>query len=170
MKNKQLEASLSENFPFMKRTTTAESISYQQWGCECGDGWYQLICDLCAEISKAYSQADSKPDIIVLQVKQKFARLRFYYTFEGVPAGVIIDFLGSGTLRTDPDDDDAPDDVKALHAKIKSIVRRYEEKSGTVCELCGAAGALRKLENGWLKTLCGDCFETLVSQQKKRRC
>ena len=122
MKNKQLEASLGENFPFMKRTTTAESTSYQQCGCECGDGWYQLICDLCAEISNAYSQADSKPDIIVLQVKQKFARLRFYYTFEGVPAGVIIDFLGSGTLRTDPDDDDA---YSVLHSDSNSDTALY---------------------------------------------
>ncbi len=168
MKNKQLEAALGEKFAFMKRTTTAESTSYQRWGCECGDGWHQLIHDLCAEISEAYSQVGKKHDIIVLQVKQKFAKLRFYYTFEGVPAGLTIDFLGSGTLRTDPDDDTAPDDVKALHAKIKDIVRRYEEKSGTVCEFCGAAGTLRKLENGWLKTLCNDCYEKKISEQNQR--
>lgn len=159
MKNKQLVAALGEEFGFMKRGDGAASPVYQRWGCECGDGWYQLIRDLCTEIASAYSRADGEPDIIVRQVKQKFGKLRFYYTFECVPAGLTIDILGAGTLRIAPEDEGAPDEVKALRGEIKGIVRKYEEKSGTVCEVCGRTGTVRKLENNWLKTLCDDCFE-----------
>ena len=156
---RQFEAALGEEFPFMKRDPDAESPIYQRWGCECGDGWYKLIRDLCTEITKAYSRAGKEPDIIVEQVKQKFAKLRFYYTFVGASPGLVIDFLGSGTLRLDPTDDSITEDVKALRAEIKSIVRRYEEKSGTVCELCGREGSLRKLPTNYYKTLCDSCYE-----------
>lgn len=57
MKNKALEASLGDKFAFMKRRRGDRTSPYQHWGCECGDGWYRLINDLCGEITAAYSRA-----------------------------------------------------------------------------------------------------------------
>ncbi|MBR6966949.1 MAG: hypothetical protein IKH78_00305 [Ruminococcus sp.] len=163
---KQFEAALGEEFPFMKPESGSVETIYQRWGCECGSGWFGLICDLCVEIAEAYSRAEREPDIIVSQVKQKFARLRFYYSFEGVPPGLVIDFLGSGTLRLDPADEGVPKDVKRLRAEIKSIVRRYEEKSGTVCEYCGVEGSLRKLPGNYYRTLCDECFRRTLERSR----
>ncbi len=47
-------------------------------GFDCGDGWYDLICELSEQIEahcRAYAEAT---DLIVVQVKQKFGELRFY--------------------------------------------------------------------------------------------
>ena len=164
MRNKALESTLGDDFAFMKRKPGDRSSCYQHWGCECGNGWYQLIHDLCGEIAAVYSRAGREPDIIVEQIKEKFAKLRFYYRFEGAPMGLVIDFLGSGTLRLSPEEDGLTDEVRALRAEIKSIVRSYEEKSRTVCEYCGGEGSLRKLPNTYYKTLCGECFSNALKK------
>ena len=69
------------------------------------------------------------------------------------------------------------DDIIVLQAKEKygklnfyignyikgvfDIVNKYQEKSRTVCELCGENGALR-VKNSWFKTLCDKHREELV--------
>ena len=42
------------------------------WGFECGDGWFNIIDNLCHAI---YTR---KNDVQVAQVKQKYGSLRFY--------------------------------------------------------------------------------------------
>lgn len=46
------------------------------WGFECGDGWFDLLDTLCAEIT-AHAGANSL-EVMVRQVKEKFGTLRFY--------------------------------------------------------------------------------------------
>ena len=164
MKNKALEAVLGDGFAFMKRRPGDRTLPYQHWGCECGDGWFELINSLCGELESAYKQRSLTPDIRVLQVKQKFGRLRFYYTFEGEKDGLVIDFLGSGTLRIGSADDGISEDIKNLRSEIKSIVSKYEEKSATVCELCGEDGSLCRLPKKYYKTLCERCCNELAKK------
>jgi len=47
------------------------------WGFECGDGWFDLIDELCGTI-QSYIDGNNKPQIEVVQVKSKFGTLRFY--------------------------------------------------------------------------------------------
>lgn len=48
------------------------------YGIECGDGWLNLLSDLCNELDEVF------PDqIIARQVKQKFGTLRFYFKYTG---------------------------------------------------------------------------------------
>lgn len=49
------------------------------WGFACGDGWFQLIDTLCAEIQHHVEAAQASP-VIAVQVKEKFGALRFYTT------------------------------------------------------------------------------------------
>ena len=51
--------------------------SKQFWGFECGDGWYNIIDNLCGSID-SYRNQDC--DVLVDQVKEKFGQLRFYVT------------------------------------------------------------------------------------------
>ena len=39
------------------------------WGIECGDGWYNIIDNLCSNLSET---------VVASQVKEKFGGLRFY--------------------------------------------------------------------------------------------
>lgn len=71
------------------------SVTAMCWGFECGDGWYDLIDTMCERIqshidhtnkrrdillTKEPDQApDEVPQVVAVQVKEKFGTLRFYY-------------------------------------------------------------------------------------------
>jgi hypothetical protein len=102
------------------------------WGFEHGDGWYQIIDSLCANIqshidwqnenfAKGYPRYEKLvPQVVATQVKEKFGTLRFYYN--------------------------GGDDV------IDGMVRMAESWSAVACEECGAPGTQNS--RGWIKTLC----------------
>lgn len=48
------------------------------WGFTCGDGWFDLINNLCAMIV-AEVETGKSPHVIASQVKEKFGRLRFRF-------------------------------------------------------------------------------------------
>ena len=49
------------------------------WGFACGDGWYKLLKDLSEKIDKHLKKnPELKKNFAVVQVKEKFATLRYY--------------------------------------------------------------------------------------------
>ena len=153
----ELEKQLEKEFPFMQKSRYDEHNLYHLYGCECGDGWYNLIHELCQEISERYEQEGKEADIVIAQVKEKFATLRFYYEYEDVSVPIhAFDFFGGPSLRFTPNDGGDEETVQ-LRNDIANIVRSYEAKSGSVCEKCGKAGKIRK-DLRWIRTLCEDCY------------
>lgn len=62
----ELELKLQEDFPFMKQNRVeSERNIYRKWGCECSSGWYQLIHDLCQEITDRYAVDEAPVDIVI---------------------------------------------------------------------------------------------------------
>ena len=156
-----LEKQLALDYPFMAQNRVeSETNTYRRWGCECGSGWYSLIHDLCEAITEKYAAYGKTVDIVVLQVKQKFAGLRFYYAFEGAPCPIpALDSLSDGTgLRLNPDETD-DEKTQNLRNEIADIVRTYEERSTTVCERCGCDGQRRKVTPYYILTLCDVCYD-----------
>lgn len=74
-----LDDSLCQRYPdiFRDRHGTIYETGMCRGFC-CGDGWYDIINRLCAEIS---NQVDSgtMPPVVASQVKEKFGSLRFYF-------------------------------------------------------------------------------------------
>lgn len=104
----------------------------REWGFECGDGWFDLVWQVSAEIEAAASQGDiSKtaeawPKVGVL--KQKFGALR-------------VQFHGR------------------VSDAIQVVVAKAYEQSMTTCELCGAPAQCdseRELAR-WVEALCDTC-------------
>lgn len=54
-----------------------DKFSFIKCDIECGDGWYNLILNLCESIEKDLKEIN---DFEVLQIKEKYGRLRFYTT------------------------------------------------------------------------------------------
>lgn len=74
--NLQLDKQLTQTFPeiFQPRYPCKQpEVPLEFWGFECGDGWYQIIYDLCNELIGV----DATPPTAV-QVKEKYGTLRFY--------------------------------------------------------------------------------------------
>lgn len=164
--NAELENKLADIFSFMQKKETLEEQKakgriddlYGAFGCECADGWYDVLYGLCAEITELYKKQGQPVDIVVDQVKEKYGTLRFYYHHEGEEKGIsAIDFPGV-SLRFSSKDSD-------LHRQTAEIVHKWEKKSGEVCEKCGKPGVLRK-DLSWILTLCDDCYDK--KQQKKK--
>jgi len=47
------------------------------WGCECGDGWYPILWDMCRRIDEVMKQYDVV--VSFSQVKEKYGTLRVYH-------------------------------------------------------------------------------------------
>ena len=96
---------------------------------ECLGGWRSLIEDCHREMLAVDA------DYSVVQVKEKFGSLRYYYSTSYEP--------------NDPRADE-----------LWGIARKYEELSSTVCESCGSHGATNERHEGWWRTRCEACRRT----------
>jgi hypothetical protein len=121
----ELDKQLCTKYPliFAKRNgDMTETCMY--WGFECGDGWYDLIDELCGTIQNYIDNNSSAtrviPQLVAEQVKEKFGTLRFYT---------------SGGDRL-----------------IDGMIWFAESMSGRICEVCGSPG--KSSGSGWITTLC----------------
>ena len=127
----ELDSSLVAKYPkmFQNRYKSMQETA-MCWGFECGDGWYNILNSLCANIQshidwkqeqkEKYNRGDGCPQVVVDQVKEKFGGLRFYYH--------------------------GGDDV------VDGMVRMAESWASSTCETCGETGTIRG--GGWIRTLC----------------
>jgi pterin-4a-carbinolamine dehydratase len=141
----ELDQQLCEKYPKIFVDRRGDMMkTLMCWGFEHGDGWYNIINHLCANIqhhidwSHKNKEFDLKwntkhldeprkirepvPQVIAVQVKEKFGTLRFYYN--------------------------GGDDT------IGGMVRMAESMSSVTCEECGAPGETRG--PGWIRTLCDE--------------
>jgi hypothetical protein len=79
--------------------------------------------------------------------------------------GKIQDFINTHPEHSDLEVTDIKEKFGALRVYLNyyppgmsGLIREYEEKSLSVCELCGEKGYLQK-KFGWYKTICDKCFE-----------
>lgn len=112
--------------------------SCMAWGCECGEGWYDLVSSVCWMImqheenikSQTKWKQDKEPEYInnycavkFDQIKEKFGGLRIYFS--------------------------GGDDY------VEGLVSMAEGISYKICEVCGNKG--KPNEKGWIRTLCENC-------------
>ena len=132
--NRELEKRLAEEFEFMRRGPLSEAgidNLYNAFGIETGDGWYQLLYDMCKEIAIVLETAEKPVTIEMVQIKEKYGTLRVYYDLEG---------------------------ENNVARKISDIAQKYEDLSEKVCEECGCEGTLRT-DLPWIQTLCDTCYD-----------
>jgi hypothetical protein len=102
---------------------------------DCGDGWFNLINDLCKNIQNELNKRSNKKlkeEFKVNQIKEKFGGLRFYTYCDNEQIHKLIDIAETLSFKT--------------------------------CECCGRKGKLCNVE-GWLTTLCGDCANRVNNEK-----
>jgi hypothetical protein len=121
----ELDEYLCKGFPkiFSQRNLPMQETA-MCWGFECGDGWFNIINQLCQNIQHHIDWKNKEKEVVaqvvVSQVKEKYGTLRFYY---------------SGG-------DDTIDGMVSMAASM----------SGVTCEQCGNIGTQNY--GGWITTLC----------------
>lgn len=99
------------------------------------EGWKKIIEELTEKLNEFRNA-----EIVILQIKEKFGTLRFYYNITN------------------------PQDLVGLEVNlIMGLIAKAEERSSYTCERCGAGGVLRT-ELRWIKTLCGEHYD----EERKR--
>lgn len=73
---RELDEQLFNDFEFFHPERSIRS-GLMCFGFECGDGWYELIRELCEELKELIPE-DAEEEFEVVQVKEKFGGLRFY--------------------------------------------------------------------------------------------
>ena len=101
--NKTLDNFLSENYPriFIERSLSPKE-SCMGRGFECGNGWFPLIDLLCHKI-QSYIDSHNRyqkneppiPQVVFLQVKEKFGGLRIYHLGGDAYCQGLIDMMGT---------------------------------------------------------------------------
>ena len=75
----ELEQKLTEEFPeLFKGRSRPKSESLMAFGCEHGDGWFDIIRCVCAAIENYLKRMETRPDYEFFQIKEKFGTLRVY--------------------------------------------------------------------------------------------
>lgn len=130
---KELQEKLYKDFKnIFKEKDGKISETCMCWGIECGDGWFDIIYDLCTEIRKI--EQKYKVNIIATQVKEKFGSLRFYTReIQSKKTKEYQIFL-------------------SLAKKVAHI------RSLETCELCGKKASLRD-RDAYIQTLCDKCYK-----------
>jgi len=113
-------------FAKQMETRYPKMFSEPYGGFCCGEGWWPILTNLCANIQHHLDwknkSSEIVPQVVVAQIKEKFGALRFYY--------------------------DGGDDT------ICGMVTMAEVWAGNTCETCGRPGHQRS--GGWIKTLCDE--------------
>ena len=68
------------------------------WGFDCGDGWYWLIDKLCSNLqwnTDKNNRDGEYPQVVAVQVKEKFGGLRFYVQGGTSEQHAVISFVES---------------------------------------------------------------------------
>jgi hypothetical protein len=129
----ELEHELVSNYPDLfrdKDKPPTESLMY--FGCECGDGWFNILSLMCSCIQQHIKNGHwqyAEP-YRFFQIKEKFAGLRVY--------------------------DSGHDDY------ISGVIAMAETLSYHTCEECGNVGRVCCSKGGyWLRTLCPEHMDKL---------
>ena len=138
----ELELQLVKKYPKIFRNYKGDPTkTCMAWGMTCGNGWYDILDDVCKKLSKY-------DGVYAEQVKEKFGMLRFYMNIE------------EGVYEKDP----------KIWTKLHKITGAAEMKSASVCEDCGGPSNGVKSFNGWLHGICETCFERMKKERVKFIC
>lgn len=76
---RELDAKLCHDFPEIFKDRHGDMTKTAMcWGFDCGDGWFDILYRTCQSITEYLKQNPEVPQVVAVQVKEKFGGLRFY--------------------------------------------------------------------------------------------
>jgi hypothetical protein len=128
--NPALERQILTTHPHLYRNLKPRFDDGQHF--ECRDGWAQILEELSTRLD-SYAATD---DLVITQVKQKLGSLTVYVELDG------RDWSGS----------------EEMAEIVLGWTHAAREKSRSICEVCGAAGSIRKGRGfRFMQALCDAC-------------
>jgi len=182
----ELDKQLCEKYPRIFRNRHKDMTeSCMFWGFECGDGWYQILDSLCANIDHyiKWKRNQRVYDLKLARVKKKGYDAVLNYLTRGRPATMFDEDraqeIMEQELRLTPYTHwVTADQVKEKFGGLRfyysggddqvfGMVRMAESWAAHTCETCGERGSLR--HGGWIRTLCDKHEAEYQEKQSKYR-
>jgi hypothetical protein len=161
----ELEENLTKKYPdLFKNRNKSPKETLICFGCECGDGWYKILDNLCGYIENLQKTRRSMlklkeefkteknkgyvefhcPPVVFDQIKEKYGTLRVYWHFDTPNYEELSSKLVDPTeLQTKTNN---------YSDTIENAVEFSEYLSSITCEITGKKGKL--YSDGWCVTLC----------------
>lgn len=171
--NKELTKQLFEKYPkIFKDHARPNTESLMCEGFRCDEGWYNLIDSLCAtfDMQRKFNNRyectydNSKewfefefPVVVAVQVKEKYAKLAFYYRLEFSKG---FDNLSKKFPKT------GEHLARMARAYVDGACAAVSCLSQCICEITGKPGSVRK-RGVWYKTLCQEETEKWLLYERK---
>ena len=121
-----------------KRLYPDEKMPFPMFGLEMGDGWKPIAMKVVNAIHKYNDNSPEDSVIYIDQVKEKFATMRIYVTYDNVPQDVVN--------------------------KIENLIKEAEVEASETCELCGTKKNVGIRLNGWYTVMCEKCAKNVVKE------
>jgi hypothetical protein len=162
----ELQKQLIEKYPTLfKDRNKSPKESLMCFGCEFGDGWYKIFDNLCEyltilsesdfaiEVKPEFKPEDKKypflwiknPDIVFMQVKEKYGTMRVYWNAKELEN---YDELASKAK----DVDEISKHSDRFYQRVDEAIEYVLFLSSKICEVCGKEGKL--YSDGWCMTRC----------------
>lgn len=127
---KELNEKLYKKYPkLFARKNLGRHQTCMTYGCECGDGWYDLINNVCSAIN---GNQYLKDRFEFEQIKEKFGALRIYFDISGA-------------------------NPEVLHSFVQGVLSLAETVSMKTCEWCGETKDVKQAAGHWVRYLCREC-------------
>ena len=120
-----------------KKIYSDEREPFPMFGIETGEGWKPIAQKVIDAIIEYNENSPEDSVIYIDQVKEKFAGLRIYVTYDNVPKEVID--------------------------KIENLIKEAETEAAHTCEECGSKENVGMRMNGWYTVMCEDCAKKIVN-------
>jgi hypothetical protein len=162
----ELQNKLIEEYPVLFQDRHKPMTqSLMCFGCEFGDGWYNIFDDLChyltvlskgEQLVKLKPELETKenygymylknPTISFTQVKEKYGTMRVYWIGNGVEGDW-------DEIKSKFDDSVNSDKLfSKYYDRVENAIDFTEFLSGKICEECGESGKV--YTNGWCVSRC----------------
>lgn len=157
MPNDQFDKFMCEKFPDLFRDRNKSMMeTCMCWGFNTGEGWNQLIYDMCEKLDFIRKQTGIVT--VFHQIKEKFGTGRFYYHIDSSNCKLEKDVL----------------DIWCNF--INDAVDKAEERTCQTCGKCGKQHWHSKINiDGWVYDCCKDCLDDskkeayLLSEKRQDR-
>lgn len=155
--NKELQNKLFEKYPkLFVQKDWAPSETLMCFGLTCGDGWYNIIDNLCKLISEEVEDTPRRIEHIKAILEKTDISFKQREIFDNLLK----------TLESSRVEDVQVVQVKEKYGTLSFYVNNYNEKirgyiefaglmSGCTCETCGLPG--KPTTSRWIKTMCPKC-------------
>ena len=121
-----------------KKNYSDERMPYPMFGLEMGDGWKPIAQKVVDKILEYNNNSPEDSTIYIDQVKEKFAGLRIYVTYDNVPEDVV--------------------------KEIEQMIKDAEMEASKTCEECGTKENVGMRVNGWYTVMCEDCAKKIIEK------